>query len=131
MLGGSGHDTLDETETTDAPSPSLAITDGERALAEAGDAQGFWDSRKAKGDPVADIALKSLNPPGGVLDSLFGGQSVNSRLEAFSRVYTGHSADQEKIRRELMQAHIEAVKNDSDGTHGLLDPRAHSDETGH
>ncbi|CCQ72380.1 hypothetical protein [Magnetospira sp. QH-2] len=106
-----------------APARSdLSITDRERAMAKAGNALGFWSSRKAKGDPVADIALASLNPPGGLKDALFGGKQVNDRLEAFSRAYAGKSVDQDKVRQDLMEAHIEAVEEDDRGVLGLLDP---------
>ncbi|WP_206105697.1 hypothetical protein, partial [Sapientia aquatica] len=56
------------------------------------------------------------------IDSLFGGSSVNDRLEAFSRVYAGKSVDIEAIRVDLMNAHIAAVDADRQGVIGLLSP---------
>lgn len=94
----------------------------EEKMVQVGDVSGFWNSRKAKGDPIADIALKSLNPPGGFFDALFGGRSVNDRLEAFARVYTGKSVDLEKVRKDFMREHAQAVQNDNKGKPGLLDP---------
>lgn len=91
-------------------------------MAAAGDVEGFWRARQAQGDPIANIALDSLHPSGTIWDSLFGGQSLNDRLEAFSRVYTGHSIDLAGIRVDLMNAHIAAVDADREGVIGLLSP---------
>jgi len=101
---------------------SISIADSERALAAAGDVEGFWRSRQAQGDPIANVALSSLRPSGGVIDYLFGGESVNTRLEAFSRVYAGRSVDFAAVRLDLVNAHIAAVDADRQGVLGLLSP---------
>lgn len=101
---------------------SYKITAEQRALADAGKVKEFWVARQAVGDPIARIALLSLAPPGGILDNLFGGAAVNNRLEAFSRASTGHGADFEAVRAELMKAHIAAVDKDVSRVIGLLDP---------
>jgi RHS repeat-associated protein len=100
----------------------LGITDEERQLAAKGDVEGFYKARLAQGDPVAIIGLESLHPSGGLLDYLFGGASANNRLEAFARVYTGHSIDLQAVRIDLMNAEIRAVDADKEGVIGLLSP---------
>src|SRR5437588_3805175 len=100
----------------------MPITEDERAMAAAENVEGFWLARQIQGDPIADVALKSLHPSGGVLDYLFGGDSINARMEAFSRVYTGHSIDLDAVRIDLMNAHIGAVDADREGVTGLLSP---------
>ena len=99
-----------------------SLSEEEEKMARAGNVKGFWQSRKAKQDPIATIGMKSLNPPGGVVDALFGGKSVNDRLEAFSRVYAGKSVNIDQVRGDLVEAHSKAVKRDTEGRLGLLDP---------
>ncbi len=101
---------------------SMTITDYEREMAAADDVEGFWLGRQTQSDPIADVALSSLNPSGGLIDSLFGGTSINTRIEAYSRVYTGQSADLGVIRIDLMNAHIGATDADTEGVIGLLNP---------
>lgn len=98
------------------------ITDEERQLLADGKVKEFWESRLAVGDPVASVALKSINPPGGILDGLFGGASINSRLQAFARVYTGSELDIEAVRLDLARAHARAVDLDNLNVPGLLNP---------
>ena len=50
-----------EEENLDEEEEDFAITDAERELLENGDYRDFWESRKAKGDPVAEPGLASLN----------------------------------------------------------------------
>ncbi|MGR4068621.1 RHS repeat-associated core domain-containing protein [Billgrantia sp. C5P2] len=102
---------------------NLRITAEQQQLADVGNVQGFWESRLEMGDPVARAGLASLNPSGGVADYLFGGTSINNRLEAFSRVYAGTSIDIDSVRLDLMNAHIDAVNNDTAGVLGLLNPQ--------
>jgi hypothetical protein len=102
---------------------SLGITDEQRQMAASGDIQGFWESRQAMGDPVAGIALDSLRPSGGLIDYLFGGTSINNRLQAFARVYGGGDLNIDQVRVELMRAHVIAVDADTRGIIGLLNPR--------
>ena len=124
MPANSDSPAASEPQTTPNVSAHVGpISQEEKDMAAKGDVKGFWTSRKAKGDPVADIALKSIDPPGGIVDSLFGGKSINDRLEAFSRVYTGKSADLDAIRRKLMIEHIKAVNRDTSGTPGKLDAK--------
>ena len=101
----------------------FGITDVQRELAAAGNVQGFWESRSAVGDPVARSGLASLNPPGGFIDYLFGGTSINNRLQAFARVYTGSELDLGAVRVNLVNAHIRATDADSLGVPGLLNPQ--------
>ena len=63
-----------------------SITDAERQLVADGKIQEFWESRLAAGDPVARAGLGSLNPESGIVDYLFGGTSINNRLQAFANV---------------------------------------------
>ncbi|HEX7046956.1 MAG TPA: RHS repeat-associated core domain-containing protein, partial [Gammaproteobacteria bacterium] len=100
----------------------IGITEEQRQLAADGKVREFWESRKAMGDPVADIALASLDPQGTVGDYLFGGESVNNRLQAFARVYTGNGLNLDEVRTQLMNAHIRAVDSDKTGVLGLLNP---------
>jgi hypothetical protein len=108
----------------DGKAPDMSITPEERQMAEKGDAEGFWKSRLAKGDPAARVALGTLKEEGGVIDHLFGAGQANGRLEAFSRVYTGKSADLDEIHNGLMKAHVEAVEeNAATGGNGQLTPK--------
>lgn len=105
---------------------AIPITDEERTMAGSGDPEGFWRSRDALGDPVARHALNSLHPQNDIADHLFGGSSINDRLDAFSRVYAGHDADLPAIRNDLMKEHVSAVDQDTnaaEGVPGLLKPR--------
>lgn len=99
-----------------------AITDAERQLVADGNIQGFWESRLATGDPVARAGLASLNPSGGLIDALFGGASINNRLQAFARVYMGVPLDIDQVRVELANAHIRFTDLDTSGIPGLLNP---------
>jgi hypothetical protein len=99
-----------------------SITPEQRRLAELGDAEAFWKARKAVGDPVARFGLASLHPKTDPMDTLFGGKSINDRLEAFSRVYAGRSADIPAIRQDLIRAHVAAVDADRTGHPGRLTP---------
>jgi hypothetical protein len=101
--------------------PNLRITDAERLFAKQGNVEAYYRARLAQGDPVAAIGLASLHPSGGPLDYLFGGTSVNNRLEAFSLVYTGHSIDLNAVRLDLMNAEINAIDSDPTGN-GSLSP---------
>lgn len=103
-------------------SRDLSITDEQRQLAKEGKVREFWESRKAMGDPVSDIGLSSLDPPGTVGDYLFGGESVNNRLKAFDRVYGNGDLNVDEVRVKLMNAHIDAVAGDTAGVRGLLNP---------
>ncbi len=98
------------------------ITSVERQLVAAGNIQGFWESRSLAADPIASVALSSLNPPGGIVDYLFGGTSINNRLDAFSRVYTNGQLDINQVRIDLARAHIGAIDADTGGVIGLLNP---------
>lgn len=100
----------------------LGITAEQRQLAEDGRVREFWESRQAGGDPIADIALKSLDPSADVGDYLFGGTSVNNRLQAFARVYAGGELNIDEVRVSLMNAHVDAVSSDTSGVIGLLNP---------
>ncbi|WP_290982862.1 RHS repeat-associated core domain-containing protein [Ferrovibrio sp.] len=106
-----------------AESQGYGITPEQRTLANDGKVREFWSSRRAIGDPIADIALKSLDPPGGLIDTLFGGASINDRLNAFSRIYAGKDVNIMQIRVDLMRAHVIAVDSDARGAPGLLSPR--------
>jgi RHS repeat-associated protein len=101
---------------------NYSITEEQRRLAAEGKVREFWESRQAMGDPVADIALKSLDPSVDIGDYLFGGTSVNNRLQAFARVYTGSELNIDQVRVKLMEAHIDAVTVDRSGVRGLLNP---------
>jgi len=101
----------------------MRITKEQRELAAAREVRKFWESRLEMGDPVAPHALASLDPPGGVIDYLFGGESINNRIQAFARVYLGHELNLDEVRVDLMNAHIEAVDADQSGTWGLLNPQ--------
>jgi RHS repeat-associated protein len=98
----------------------MSTTDGQRDMAGKGDVEGYWESRQVQGDPIAKHGLDSLNPTGTLWDTLFGGASINQRLEAYSRVYNGTSINLGAVRRDLMDAHISAVDRDKLGTIGLL-----------
>ena len=102
-----------------ANSVGMPITNDERAMANAGNVEGFWRARQAQGDPIADIALTSLHSKGGLFDA---GGALNRRLDVFSRLYTGHKADIDAIRTDLMKEHMNAVDADTSGITGLLDP---------
>ena len=106
----------------DSGPKDMRITENQRNMAAQGNVEGYYRSRMAQGDPVAQIGLASLDPPGGLLDFLFGGASVNNRLEAFSRVYQGHSVDIDAVRTDLMNANVRAIDADMTGTIGLLSP---------
>ena len=99
-----------------------AITDAERQLVADGNIQGFWESRLAAGDPIARAGLASLNPPGGAVDYLFGGTSINKRLQAFANVYADGVLNVDQVRSELANAHIRFTDNDTSGIRGLLNP---------
>ncbi len=101
---------------------NYAITDAERQLVADGKIQEFWESRLAVGDPVARAGLASLNPSGGALDYLFGGTSINNRLQAFANVYTDGVLNIDQIRVELANAHIQFTDSDKLGIRGLLNP---------
>lgn len=103
-------------------SPGMGITNEQQQFAAEGRTREFWKSRLAMGDPVAGIALESLDPSGGPIDSLFGGASVNNRLQAFARVYVGNELNVDEVRVRLMDAHIKAVTSDTQGVRGLLNP---------
>lgn len=101
---------------------NFSITDAERQFVADGKIQEFWESRLAAGDPVARAGLSSLNPPGGVIDYLFGGTSINNRLQAFANVYADGVLDVDQIRGELANAHIRFTDRDVSGIPGLLNP---------
>ena len=107
----------------DSSDQSFGITDEQRELNAAGDVEGFWKSRHEMGDPIARIALKSLDPPGGLFDYLFGGTSINNRIQAFARVYVGSELNIDQVRVDLMRAHVAAVDADTRGVIGLLTPQ--------
>jgi len=98
------------------------ITEEQRQLNIEGKVREFWESRLQNGDPIAKIALASLDPAGGVFDYLFGGTRINLRLQAFSRVYTGSELNLDEVRVQLMDAHVQAVDGDFTGVRGLLSP---------
>lgn len=102
---------------------NFKITDDQRELAANGKRKAFWLSRKAVGDPMADIALAAIENEGGVGDYLFGGQAINNRLQAYARVYGGGELDLHEVGVEVMKAHVLAVDQDKIGVIGLLNPR--------
>lgn len=101
---------------------NYAITDAQRQLVADGNIQGFWESRLAAGDPVARAGLASLNPEGGVVDYLFGGTSINNRLQAFANVYADGALNIDQVRVDLATAHINFTDGDRLGVRGLLNP---------
>ncbi|MDZ4380601.1 MAG: hypothetical protein U0942_04595 [Parvibaculum sp.] len=109
-------------DSNDIPGP-MGITDAQRKLAAAGDVEEFWKSRADMGDPVAKIALKSLRPPGSLIDDLFGGGAVNNRLQSFAIYTTGSALDLDNVRVQVMRAHVAAVDMDVQGIPGLLSPQ--------
>ena len=98
------------------------ITEAERQMVADGNIRGFWESRLAVGDPVARAGLGSLDAPGGPIDYLFGGVSINNRLVAYDRVYGSGNIDLNAVRLDLANAHIGAVDQDTRGVLGLLHP---------
>ncbi|MGD8177448.1 hypothetical protein, partial [Marinimicrobium sp. ARAG 43.8] len=126
---GTGNSHSDDSESRNGRGMSLderergfAITDAERKLLADGKIQEFWESRLAAGDPVAKAGLDSLDPDGGIVDYLFGGTSINNRLQAFANVYANGVLDIGQIRVELANAHINFTDNDTLGIRGLLNP---------
>ena len=125
----SGRQARSRLDQTSQSGQGFRITDVQRELAGTGQVQAFWESRLAVGDPVARAGLRSLGIPVGFVDSvpgfdyLFGGTSINNRLQAFSRAYTGHALDIDEVRVRLMAAHVRAVDFDMEGVVGLLNPR--------
>ena len=113
---------VNQVVTELAQEKNYAITDAERQLVADGDIQGFWESRSAAGDPVARAGLASLNPSGGAIDYLFGGTSINNRLQAFANVYADGVLNIDLVRTELANAHIRFTDNDTSGIIGLLNP---------
>ena len=109
-------------ETGRTQQNNYAITEAERQLVADGKIQKFWESRLAADDPVAKAALASLNPPGGVVDYLFGGTSINNRLQAFANVYNDGVLNIDQIRVDLANAHIQFTDLDTSGVPGLLNP---------
>lgn len=91
------------------------ITDEQRALAEAGDRRGFWESRLRSGDPIAQLALS-------IVDNTGLGKAANDRLIDAARD-RGLAVDLNVIGVRLMQAHVRAIVNDGRGTVGLLNPQ--------
>ncbi|MBL4868076.1 MAG: RHS repeat-associated core domain-containing protein [Pseudomonadales bacterium] len=98
------------------------VTDEQRQLVAGGKIQEFWESRLAAGDPVARAGLASLNPEGGVVDYLFGGTSINNRLQAFANVYADGALNIDQVRVDLATAHINFTDGDRLGVRGLLNP---------
>ena len=98
------------------------VTDEQRQLVADGKIQEFWESRLAAGDPVARAGLASLNPEGGVVDYLFGGTSINNRLQAFANVYADGALNIDQVRVDLATAHINFTDGDRLGVRGLLNP---------
>ena len=98
------------------------VTDEQRQLVADGKIQEFWESRLAAGDPVARAGLASLNPEGGLVDYLFGGTSINNRLQAFANVYSDGVLDIDQVRVDLATAHIYFTDGDRLGVRGLLNP---------
>ena len=100
------------------------ITDKQRELASARDRAGFWQSRQQDShDPMGKIGLSAVNNDGGVIDYLFGGQAINNRLKAYSKVYGNGDLDLNKVGVKLMNAHVKSVDLDDRGISGLLSPR--------
>ena len=91
------------------------ITGEQESAAMRGDRKTFWTLRKAVGDPIADVALPILNNEG------INGQVAN-RLTGFS----GNPVRLNELGVRLMQAHINAVKDDykhcMGNVPGLLSP---------
>jgi hypothetical protein len=85
--------------------------------------QEFWESRLEAGDPVAKAGLASLNPTDDIIDYLFGGTSINNRLQGFANVYNDGVLDIDKVRVDLANAHVSAVDGDTRGIRGLLSPK--------
>ena len=104
------------------PKQNFAITFAQRKLAAEGKVEEFWKSRQAVGDPVAEAGLASLNPSDGPKDYLFGGTSINNRLQAFANVYADGVLNIDQVRAELMNAHIRFTDRDTSGISGLLNP---------
>lgn len=100
----------------------FGISDQQRQFVADGNIKGFWESRKVIGDPVANAGLDSLEPSGGPIDYLFGGTSINNRLQAYARVYTGSELDLNMVRADLAEAHIRYTDGDVLGVRGLLNP---------
>ncbi|WP_233081100.1 FG-GAP-like repeat-containing protein [Rheinheimera soli] len=97
---------------------NLAISDEERAFAEAGDRKSFWESRLAKGDSVARTAMAIVNDENFIGPFFKGG--------ALANMYTGLEGDAlNALGVDLMNAHIDAVDfdyNNNIGIPGLLSP---------
>jgi RHS repeat-associated protein len=115
--------TMAESGVSIPSQQTFRLTGQQAAFVKSGNAAAFWTSRAIVGDPIASAGLASLHPKDGVADYLFGGTSINNRLEAFSRVYAHRSADIGAIRLDLMRAHASAVLSDSSGVPGLLNPQ--------
>ncbi|MEM9101602.1 MAG: hypothetical protein AAGB12_04710 [Pseudomonadota bacterium] len=96
----------------------LAITDEERAFAEAGDRKAFWTSRMERGDPIASVALGIARN-----HSFVGFKYVGGRL---ANMFTGLEGDAlNALGVDIMRAHIGAVDfdfNNKIGIPGLLSP---------
>ena len=103
---------------------NYSITEKQREFASTGNRAGFWKSRlQDSHDPVGKIGLKALNNDGSILDYLFGGQAINNRMQAYSRVYNSGHLDLDEVGVKLMNAHMDAVNLDDNGEVGLLNPR--------
>lgn len=99
------------------PAGDLSITPQEREYAASGDRVKFWESRHAKGDPVAHIALhvvkNTFDPKEPAVSSL--GMETNDRLQSYlDEIYEagGPRITLEQVGVAVMQAHVDAVDDD-------------------
>ena len=91
----------------------LAITDKERAFAESGDRESFWQSRMDRGDPIASVAMGIVRN-----ESFVGYKYVGGRL---ANMFTGLEGEAlNALGVDLMRAHVSAV--DFDFNHKIGTP---------
>ena len=93
------------------------ITQAEQDLAKNGQVVDFWNSRQQNGDPIADIALGTINAQSSSKPIL--GTAANAFLEGSAILNTGKSVDLDSIHRDLMNAHVDATLANGNGTQPL------------
>lgn len=112
-----------QTQSLPAVQRDFGVSPFERRAAEQGKLTSFWRSRSRAGDPVACIALASLDPSRSPALCRFNGWVATARLVWFLPSHVSDGESLRAIQIALMQAHVRAIDADRDGVPGLLSPQ--------